>query len=249
MKGLLCKDWAILVNSYKKNFLIMVVLYLGMAVCLHMDYLCYALVAVCGVYASSTMNFDDSAHWDTYARTLPVTPGQVVGCKYLLGLLLTLFGSVCAAVGIFLAGQYTDVLEAAFSILVIAAFSLLLFAVNMPFSYKFGAVRAGTWVYLVTFFGVFFIIFAMEHLPYLQRHRRRLPSQRPARLPRHGRRGRAAALPWQLGLERTNLSAQRVLRDSWFFCSAVKTLSENTPDQAGTAENRQSAIDKPAPVR
>ena len=36
MKGLLCKDWAILVNSYKKNFLIMVVLYLGMAVCLHM---------------------------------------------------------------------------------------------------------------------------------------------------------------------------------------------------------------------
>lgn len=60
-------------------------------------------------------------------------------------------------------------LEAAFSILVIAAFSLLLFAVNMPFSYKFGAVRAGTWVYLVTFFGVFLIIFAMEHLPYLQR--------------------------------------------------------------------------------
>ena len=134
MKGLLCKDWAILVNSYKKNFLIMVVLYLGMAVCLHMNYLCYALVAVCGVYASSTMNFDDYAHWDTYARTLPVTPGQVVGCKYLLGLLLTLFGSVCAAVGIFLTGQYTDVLEAAFSILLIAAFSLLLFAVNMPIS-------------------------------------------------------------------------------------------------------------------
>lgn len=169
MKGLLCKDWAILVNSYKKNFLILVLLYLGMAVCLHMDYLCYALVAVCGVYASSTMNFDDSAHWDTYARTLPVTPGQVVGCKYLLGLLFTLFGSVCAAVGIFLAGQYTDVLEAAFSILVIAAFSLLLFAVNMPFSYKFGAVRARTWVYLVTFFAVFATIYVMEKLPYLQR--------------------------------------------------------------------------------
>lgn len=169
MKGLLCKDWAILVNSYKKNFLILVLLYLGMAVCLHMDYLCYALVAVCGIYASSTMNFDDSAHWDAYARTLPVTPGQVVGCKYLLGLLFTLFGSVCAAVGIFLAGQYTDVLEAAFSILVIAAFSLLLFAVNMPFSYKFGAVRARTWVYLVTFFAVFATIYVMEKLPYLQR--------------------------------------------------------------------------------
>ena len=133
MKGLLCKDWAILMNSYKKNFLIMVVLYLGMAVCLHMDYLCYALVAVCGVYASSTMNFDDYAHWDTYARTLPVTPGQVVGCKYLLGLLFTLFGSVCAAVGIFLAGQYTDVLEAAFSILLIAAFPCCC----LPSTYRF----------------------------------------------------------------------------------------------------------------
>lgn len=169
MKGLLCKDWAILVNSYKKNFLIMVALYLGMAVCLHMDYLCYALIAICGIYASTTMNFDDSAHWDTYARTLPVTPGQVVGCKYLLGLLFTLFGSVCAAVGIFLAGQYTDVLETAFSILVIAALSLLLFAVNMPLSYKFGAVRARSWVYLVTFFGVFAAVFIVEKLPYFQR--------------------------------------------------------------------------------
>lgn len=50
MKGLLCKDWAILVNSYKKNFLIMVVLYLGMAVCLHMDYLCYALWLPCAAF-------------------------------------------------------------------------------------------------------------------------------------------------------------------------------------------------------
>lgn len=169
MKGLLCKDWAILVNSYKKNFLIMVALYLGMAFCLHMDYLCYALIAVCGIYASSTINFDDSAHWDTYARTLPVTPGQVVGCKYMLGLLFTLFGSACAAVGIILAGQHTDIAEAASSILVIAVLSLLLFAVNMPLSYKFGAVRARTWVYLVTFFAVFATIYVMEKLPYLQR--------------------------------------------------------------------------------
>lgn len=169
MKGLLCKDWAILVNSYKKNFLIMVALYLGMAFCLHMDYLCYALIAVCGIYASSTINFDDSAHWDTYARTLPVTPGQVVGCKYLLGLLFTLFGSVCAAVGVFLSGQHSDALDAASSILVVAALSLLLIAVNMPLSYKFGAVRARTWVYLVTFLAVFAVIYVMEKLPYLQR--------------------------------------------------------------------------------
>ncbi len=169
MKGLLCKDWAILVNSYKKNFLIMVALYLGMAFCLHMDYLCYALITVCGIYASSTINFDDSAHWDTYARTLPVTPGQVVGCKYLLGLLFTLFGTVCAVVGVFLSGQHSDVLDAASSILVVAALSLLLIAVNMPLSYKFGAVRARTWVYLVTFLAVFAVIYVMEKLPYLQR--------------------------------------------------------------------------------
>ena len=218
MKGLLCKDWAIFVNGYKKNFLIMVVLYLGMAVCLHMNYLCYALVAVCGVYASSTMNFDDFAHWDTYARTLPVTPGQVVGCKYLLGLLFTLFGSVCAAVGIFLAGQYTDVLEAAFSILVIAAFSLLLFAVNMPFSYKFGAgPHLGVpgrilWCFPHNFcHGASALSAAFfRHFPAgrFGQCRHRAAGAFVAAL-----RGRAAALPWQLGLECTNLSAQRVLRE------------------------------------
>ena len=136
-------------------------------------------------------------------------PGRVVGCKYLLGLLFTLFGSVCAAVGIFLAGQYTDVLEAAFSILLIAAFSLLLFAVNMPFSYKFGAVRARTWVYLVAFFGVFLIIFAMEHL-LSAAFFRHFPAGRFGQCPHRAAgafvvalRGRAAALlgSWALSVQ------------------------------------------------
>lgn len=106
MKGLLCKDWAILVNSYKKNFLIMVVLYLGMAVCLHMDYLCYALVAVCGVYASSTMNFDDSAHCSSVISQLDALGNALTAQPVLLllpcaAVLLLYLGSWALSVQIY----------------------------------------------------------------------------------------------------------------------------------------------------
>ncbi len=190
----------------EKISLLWLCFYLGMAVCLHMDYLCYALVAVCGVYASSTMNFlMITPTGIPMPHPCRVTPGQVVGCKYLLGLLFTLFGSVCAAVGIFLTGQYTDVLEAAFSILVIAAFSCRCFAVNMPFSYKFGAVRARTWVYLVAFwcFPHNFCHGASALSAAFFRH---FPAGRFGQCPHRAAgafvaalRGRAAALPWQLG--------------------------------------------------
>lgn len=165
MKGLLYKDCAMLIKSYKSNILIVLVVYLGMAVVCHMDFLCYALVAVCGVYASATINFDDASHWDTYARTLPVTPGQLIGCKYLLGGLITLAGSICAAAGLLLANDGLHIPDDAAGIAAVAAVSLLLFAINTPLAYRFGAVRARSWVYIAAFAAVFIPMLILEQLP------------------------------------------------------------------------------------
>ena len=165
MKGLLYKDCALLIKSYKSNFLLVLCVYLGMAVFFHMDFLCYALVAVCGVYASATISLDDSSHWDAYARTLPVTPGQLIGCKYLLGFFITLLGGVCAILGLLLSNSGAVVPEAAFGIATAAAIALLLFAVDTPLAYQFGAVRARSWVYVIAFVAIFIPMIILEQLP------------------------------------------------------------------------------------
>mgnify|MGYP000438291180 CR=1 FL=1 len=55
----------------------------------------YALLVVFSILITSTISFDENSHWDIYARTLPVTPAQLVGSKYLFGLCGLALGTVC----------------------------------------------------------------------------------------------------------------------------------------------------------
>ena len=55
----------------------------------------YALEVVFAIMITSTIAFDENAHWDVYDRTLPVTPAQLVGSKYLLGLGGLALGAAC----------------------------------------------------------------------------------------------------------------------------------------------------------
>ena len=86
MKGLLYKDWSILIGQYRKNIFLVLILYLGMAYLFNTPFMLYALVFMFGIYTQSAVSFDESSHWDMYAHTLPIHPAAVVGSKYLLGL-------------------------------------------------------------------------------------------------------------------------------------------------------------------
>lgn len=46
----------------------------------------------------SSLAYDEQAHWDKYALTMPLSRKTLVGSKYLLGLLVSLAGSVIALV-------------------------------------------------------------------------------------------------------------------------------------------------------
>ena len=87
MIGLLRKDQTLLWSSYGKNFILVSALYIIMS-CLSdsMVFVLYALVFLGGMYAVSTLSMDEQSQWDTYVRTLPVTPAQTGGSKYLLTL-------------------------------------------------------------------------------------------------------------------------------------------------------------------
>lgn len=154
MKGLLYKDNRTILTSYKKNAILVVILYTAMAILLEMNFMFFALVFLCGMYTLSSLSFDEYSRWDTYARTLPIPPDAIVGAKYLLGLLWMLGGfglAMVLATGVdFAKGLAFSTLGANFAGC-LAALGVVLFyyALSFPLSYRFGATQARSAVLLV----------------------------------------------------------------------------------------------------
>ena len=148
MIGLLRKDQTLLWSSYGKNFILVSALYIIMS-CISdsMVFVLYALVFLGGMYAVSTLSMDEQSQWDTYVRTLPVTPAQIVGSKYLLTLgWCALCFALSAAVGLAkaavlgtLAQTWTANLAGSLSSLLVV---LLYCALTLPLAYKLGATKA-----------------------------------------------------------------------------------------------------------
>ena len=147
MKGLLYKDWALIAGGYKANFLFLLVFYGLLTVVGRMTFLAYAMVFVVGMYASSTISMDENSHWDAYAHTLPVTPGQLVSVKYWLTLMLTVASIPLSFLLIALIpNPKPTLLEAALGLAAASTVTLIYFAFVIPLSYKFGTAKARSWV-------------------------------------------------------------------------------------------------------
>ena len=147
MKGLLYKDFQIIVTGYRKNALLVLVLYTVMAYAMQLPFLLYALIFLLGLYIVSTLSFDEASHWDAYVRTLPVPAGAVMGAKYLLGLLLMLAGTALTTVLVLLmpagSGRPAPV-EFLSSCATVFCIALLYSALSFPLSLRYGAAKART---------------------------------------------------------------------------------------------------------
>ena len=162
MKGLLYKDISIMTRSFKGNILLLMALYGVLILVTREAYLAYAMTVVWGIYAASTINYDEQAHWDAYAATLPVTPGQVIGSKYLLCAASTVIGAVLSLALVFLAGvggaEYT------LGILACAEVSVLMNALLMPITYRFGAAKSRAYLMIIVFAIVFGACFVAQEI-------------------------------------------------------------------------------------
>ena len=170
MKGLLYKDFQLLRNSYSRNILTVLLLYAAIIILSRQLFVAYALVFLAGMYVSSTISFDEQAHWDSYARTLPVSAGQIVAAKYLLNLAFMLAAAVCTLLLLALlpltggsAGDTATVPlpEQLSGILGSGTVSLLASSLTLPISYKFGGARARSCVgtaFLVLFVLAFLLM-------------------------------------------------------------------------------------------
>lgn len=160
MKGLMYKEWTILTGSYKRMVLVLAVCYGGISVLTGMTAMSYALMIAFSIMITSTIAFDENSHWDTYARTLPVTPAQLVGVKYLFVLGGLALGTAASTVILLLSQceslrivwhtpNLMEPTEIAATLLLFACISLLFVALLLPLSYKFNSARARSWTALI----------------------------------------------------------------------------------------------------
>lgn len=153
MIGLLYKDQMTIWSGYRKNFILLVLLYSAMAFTMDSPFMLFALLFVGGMYTTSTLVFDEQSHWDAYARTLPLSPGQIVGAKYLLALgwmgglfvLTELLLTLCDLSK----GRLRENLVYNLSgCLITLGLVMAYYALSYLLSYKIGAVRARSGVIL-----------------------------------------------------------------------------------------------------
>lgn len=92
----------------------------------------------------SSLAYDEQAHWDKYAMTMPLSRKTLVGSKYLLGLVVALAGSVIALVvivgGALFANQ--NLLEGLSVVASCLCVALIMLAILLPFIYKLGVEKA-----------------------------------------------------------------------------------------------------------
>lgn len=139
MKGLLWKD----MRALKSTFTILagfMLVYAAIGVVSGKSSMLTAVLAiVIMMLPANSISYDEFYHWDKYVLTMPISRKMVVQSKFVLCFLLVGFMLVVGTV--FAVMLDTNVVEALFSTMLVAAMSLLISVLSLPCMLKWGAQR------------------------------------------------------------------------------------------------------------
>lgn len=162
MLGFLRKDFYMLYGAYKKNFLLVFLLYAVLVLVMKNTFFLAFLIWIMAFYGLSAITMDDSCGWDRYARTLPVSGGAVIAARFLVTLLLL---GVAVAYALIMGGilhfflDYSEIKDLLVTIALITAAALITIGVLLPAAYKWGVEKVRN-----TFLLVFMLVFVTPAL-------------------------------------------------------------------------------------
>ncbi len=156
MKGLLIKDWCMLMKHCRFHLLIICVFLLAAIVSGEMFFLFYPCV-LAGMFTTTLLAYDEQSKWIQYSATFPYKRSQIVGAKYLLGFILigiTLLLTTGANIIFQMRNGGVDIslLTVTLSTTMLLGFAMP--AISLPFMFKLG-VQKGRTAYFITI-GVIF---------------------------------------------------------------------------------------------
>lgn len=162
MKGLLLKDWKTLLKQMKVMLAITTLLS-----CVPGTYLSAFALFYAAMMPITALAYDERAKWDELAAMMPYSVKEIVGSKYVLGLLLV--GSISAlsiaariVTGIIKATPFDA--EGIISTVILACLSLILLMVDLPLMFRLGVEKGRIIYILLTCGGVVAGVSYSDHL-------------------------------------------------------------------------------------
>ncbi len=162
MKGLLYKETAGILGLYRKNLILVAVVYGVMTILMENDFFIYFGVWMMSFYSLSGFSLDESSGWGRYARTLPVSDRDVVTAKFLASLIFVGAGAVYALIvgGIRTVLTHDSFAEMLLALAMIVATVIAVTAVLLLLAVKFGPEKARNYyvIFFLVAFGVLILL-------------------------------------------------------------------------------------------
>lgn len=152
MKGLVLKDLLNL-RGYSKNFIVFIGLGILYLYSFQNSSFITGMIMLLSIFlVITTMSYDDMAHWDKFALSMPITRKMLVGAKYLVALALAGIGAAISALLIFIfhfIKPGIDLVEGFATIGILICVGLFFVGILLPLVFKFGAEKARITLMLV----------------------------------------------------------------------------------------------------
>ena len=150
MKGLLRKDWYMLLK-YGRTYLLITVIFLASYVMGNNSFFFFGYPTITvSMWGISLTSYDERFHWDRYSDSLPVSRKQTVSAKYLLvGIMILSTAALTGIVSVIFACRlHTSPNETLYMALLLVGIGLTSAALTMPCVFKLGTEK-GRWVSLL----------------------------------------------------------------------------------------------------
>ncbi|WP_427109651.1 ABC-2 transporter permease [Lysinibacillus xylanilyticus] len=168
MAGLILKDLMSIQRQIKAQAFLLI-FFLFISIFMQQSLILFTLIIFIVTFQAITaLTYDEQSNWDKYANTLPISKGDIILSKYILSVLLMLFGLILALPIVFIIHRFTNTWASAeffltFNLLVTLAFCML--ALLLPIYIKFGSIKGR--MFLISFCFIPSILFNLlkEYLP------------------------------------------------------------------------------------
>jgi len=143
MVGLIIKDFLTL-RKQLNLLLVLIVLYGAFSFQAGSGAFLSGMVVMLGIFLNFTsFAYDDQAKFNVYAATLPLSEKEIVGSKYVVGLIMLVISTLLSVgLNVLVASIEKSVHQTFFEMYILVGGALLFLAALLPVLYKFGVERS-----------------------------------------------------------------------------------------------------------
>ncbi|WP_285394621.1 ABC-2 transporter permease [Lysinibacillus sp. fls2-241-R2A-57] len=168
MAGLILKDLMTIQRQIKAQALVLI-FFLFISIFMQQALMLFTIIIfVVTFQAITALTYDEQSSWDKYANTLPISKGDIILSKYILSIVLLIFGLILALPIVFIIHRFTNNWASTeffltFNLIVTLAFCML--ALLLPIYIKFGSNKGRMVLIAFCFIPSFLFSLLNEHLP------------------------------------------------------------------------------------